>query len=183
MIGSDAGGLPEVVKHTETGFLLPVGDIEGMAARTIEILKDEEHRARPGPGRRAAARRRCSAPTASVSQYERFYEKVLAREPTADASTSPASAPIPTTPSWSWAAPSRARPRADGASRSSTSRAARAAAAARPRRASAEAQEAARILGVAHRESLGLPDARLAHLPEQQGPAGRGRCAGCGPRW
>jgi len=32
----------------------------------------------------------------------------------------------------------------------------------------AEAEAAARILGVAHRESLGLPDARLAPLPEQK---------------
>jgi bacillithiol biosynthesis deacetylase BshB1 len=32
----------------------------------------------------------------------------------------------------------------------------------------AEAQAAARILGVTHRESLGLPDARLAPLPEQK---------------
>jgi bacillithiol biosynthesis deacetylase BshB1 len=31
-----------------------------------------------------------------------------------------------------------------------------------------EAQEAARILGAAHRESLGLPDARLAVTPEQK---------------
>jgi N-acetylglucosamine malate deacetylase 1 len=32
----------------------------------------------------------------------------------------------------------------------------------------AEAAEAARLLGVAHRESLGLPDAALARLPEQR---------------
>jgi bacillithiol biosynthesis deacetylase BshB1 len=32
----------------------------------------------------------------------------------------------------------------------------------------AEAAEAARILGVAHRESLGLPDAQLACVPEQR---------------
>jgi bacillithiol biosynthesis deacetylase BshB1 len=31
-----------------------------------------------------------------------------------------------------------------------------------------EAQQAARILGVAHRESLGLPDARLTSTPEQR---------------
>ena len=56
VVGSDAGGLPEVVKHTETGFLLPVGDIEGMAARTIEILKDDEHARELGQaGRRRAA--------------------------------------------------------------------------------------------------------------------------------
>jgi N-acetylglucosamine malate deacetylase 1 len=33
-----------------------------------------------------------------------------------------------------------------------------------------EAQDAAAVLGVAHRESLGLPDARLAHLPEHKDP-------------
>jgi bacillithiol biosynthesis deacetylase BshB1 len=37
-----------------------------------------------------------------------------------------------------------------------------------PETRAAEAAEAARILGVAHRESLGLPDARLAAVPEQK---------------
>ncbi|HXB54430.1 MAG TPA: bacillithiol biosynthesis deacetylase BshB1 [Vicinamibacteria bacterium] len=37
-----------------------------------------------------------------------------------------------------------------------------------PETRAAEATEAARILGVAHRESLGLPDARLAAVPEQK---------------
>ena len=72
-----AGGLPEVVKHAETGFLLPVGDIEGMAARTIEILKDEEHwRCLGQAGRRRAAA--LFGAERVVSQYERFYEKVMA---------------------------------------------------------------------------------------------------------
>lgn len=39
-----------------------------------------------------------------------------------------------------------------------------------PETRAAEAAEAARILGVAHRESLGLPDARLAHVPEHKDP-------------
>lgn len=39
-----------------------------------------------------------------------------------------------------------------------------------PETRAAEAVEAARILGVAHRESLGLPDARLAHVPEHKDP-------------
>jgi N-acetyl-alpha-D-glucosaminyl L-malate synthase BshA len=76
VIGSDAGGLPEVVKHAETGYLLPVGDIEGMAARTIEILRDEEQSRRLG----LAGRRRAESLFGAdrvVSQYERFYEKVL----------------------------------------------------------------------------------------------------------
>ena len=78
VVGSDAGGLPEVVKHAETGFLLPVGDIDGMAARTVEILKDEEKRRCMGH----AARRRAAALFGSerlVTQYERFYERVLGR--------------------------------------------------------------------------------------------------------
>jgi bacillithiol biosynthesis deacetylase BshB1 len=37
-----------------------------------------------------------------------------------------------------------------------------------PERRAAEAAEAARLLGVAHRESLELPDAALAHAPEQR---------------
>ena len=76
VVGSDAGGLPEVVKHAETGYLLPVGDVEGMAARTLEILKDEERRRELGH----AGRRRAEALFGAervVSQYERFYEKVL----------------------------------------------------------------------------------------------------------
>ena len=77
VVGSDAGGLPEVVKHSESGFLLPVGDVEGMAARTIEILKDDEHARELG---QAGHRRAASLFGAEriVSQYERFYETVLA---------------------------------------------------------------------------------------------------------
>jgi N-acetyl-alpha-D-glucosaminyl L-malate synthase BshA len=76
VVGSDAGGLPEVVRHAETGFLLPVGDVDGMASRTIEILKDEDHRREMGQ----AGRRRAAALFSAdrvVSQYERYYERVL----------------------------------------------------------------------------------------------------------
>lgn len=40
-----------------------------------------------------------------------------------------------------------------------------------PRTRAAEAREAARILGAAHRESLDLPDARLQVVPEHKDPA------------
>jgi len=76
VVGSDAGGLPEVVKHGETGFLLPVGDIEGMAARTLEILKDDERRSEMG----LAGRRRVEAlfdADRIVSRYEDVYERAL----------------------------------------------------------------------------------------------------------
>lgn len=77
VIGSDAGGLPEVVKHAETGFLLPVGDVEGMASRALEILKDEEHRREMGEAGRLRAESLFDADRV-VAQYEKLYEDVLA---------------------------------------------------------------------------------------------------------
>ncbi len=77
VVASDQGGLPELVRHAETGYLLPVGDVEGMAARTIEILTDEERRHEMG----AAGRRRAAALFSAeriVGEYERLYESVLA---------------------------------------------------------------------------------------------------------
>lgn len=76
VVGTDAGGLPEVVRHAETGYLLPVGDVEGMAARTIELLTDADHRAALG----RAGRRRAESLFGServVSAYERHYERIL----------------------------------------------------------------------------------------------------------
>ncbi len=77
VVGSDAGGLPEVVKHTESGFLLPVGDVEGMAARTLEILKDDERRREMGKAGRHRAESLFSADRV-VTRYEAMYERVLA---------------------------------------------------------------------------------------------------------
>jgi glycosyltransferase involved in cell wall biosynthesis len=70
--------LPEVVQHAETGYLLPVGDLEGMAARTIEVLKDDARR----KGMGQAGRRRASALFSAdrvVGQYERLYERLVGR--------------------------------------------------------------------------------------------------------
>jgi N-acetyl-alpha-D-glucosaminyl L-malate synthase BshA len=76
VVGSDAGGLPEVVRHAESGYLLPVGDVEGMAGRAIEILRDDERRREMG----AAARHRVESLFGAdrvVSQYEAAYARVL----------------------------------------------------------------------------------------------------------
>ncbi len=78
VIGSDAGGLPEVVRHAESGYLLPVGDVEGMAARTIEILKDDERRREMGQAARHRVESLFSAERV-VSQYEAAYARVLGR--------------------------------------------------------------------------------------------------------
>ncbi len=54
VIATRVGGLPEVVLDGETGFLLPLGDVDGMAARAIELLKSREMR--QGMGQRARQR-------------------------------------------------------------------------------------------------------------------------------
>jgi N-acetyl-alpha-D-glucosaminyl L-malate synthase BshA len=41
VISSNAGGIPEINIHGVTGFLTPVGDIEAMAAHSIDLLSDE----------------------------------------------------------------------------------------------------------------------------------------------
>ncbi|HEY9560103.1 MAG TPA: glycosyltransferase, partial [Anseongella sp.] len=42
VISSNTGGLPELNIDGRTGFLLEVGDIDGMAKKAIEIVEDED---------------------------------------------------------------------------------------------------------------------------------------------
>lgn len=42
VISSNAGGIPEVNINGETGFVLPIGDVKGMAEKAIMLLKDDE---------------------------------------------------------------------------------------------------------------------------------------------
>ncbi|HHU62972.1 MAG TPA: N-acetyl-alpha-D-glucosaminyl L-malate synthase BshA [Clostridiales bacterium] len=42
VIASNAGGIPEVVKHGHTGYLCDIGDVHTMARHGIDILKDDE---------------------------------------------------------------------------------------------------------------------------------------------
>lgn len=41
VIASNAGGLPELVVHNETGFVHPVGDVHSMAESAISLLKND----------------------------------------------------------------------------------------------------------------------------------------------
>lgn len=77
VIATRAGGLPEVIDDGVTGYLLPVGDVDGMAARAIEILGNDELRYRLGAAGRAAAIERFDV-TNIVPQYREMYERVIA---------------------------------------------------------------------------------------------------------
>jgi len=42
VISSSVGGLPELVKHNETGFIAEIGDVSRMAKYSIELLSNEK---------------------------------------------------------------------------------------------------------------------------------------------
>lgn len=77
VIATRAGGLPEVVSDGEVGYLLPVGDIDGMAARAIEILSNDALQRRMGVNGRALAIERFDE-TKIVPLYREMYERVMA---------------------------------------------------------------------------------------------------------
>jgi N-acetyl-alpha-D-glucosaminyl L-malate synthase BshA len=76
VIGTRAGGLPEVVRDGETGALLPVGDVTGMAAAAIDLLGDPVAWAAFSKLAAEDARARFSL-DAVVAQYEAFYTRAL----------------------------------------------------------------------------------------------------------
>ena len=75
VVASNAGGLPEVVIDGETGYLCPVGDVDGMAAAALKLLTDGDlHR------RFAVASRRRAVEEFSqgvvVQRYRSIYERL-----------------------------------------------------------------------------------------------------------
>ena len=76
VIGTAAGGMPEVVVHGETGFLLPVGNVDAMADRGIEILRDPQLERRLGRAGRAVAEEKFHVDRV-VPMYRGFYERVI----------------------------------------------------------------------------------------------------------
>ncbi len=75
VLASAVGGLPEVVVDGETGFLTPVGDVDGMIAHALRLLRDAALHTRL---KEAAARRALEfAADRIVPRYEHLYEDVL----------------------------------------------------------------------------------------------------------
>ena len=69
--------VPEVVENGVTGYLAPVGDIDALAARSIEILADPAAWQKMSAAARAAAGR--FGADRVVTMYEDYYSEVLSR--------------------------------------------------------------------------------------------------------
>ena len=76
VVGSRGGGLTEVVKEGVTGALRDVGDIDGMARASIDILADPERWQTMSRDAAADARARFSRDDV-VRQYEALYEDAV----------------------------------------------------------------------------------------------------------
>ncbi|PYP14923.1 MAG: N-acetyl-alpha-D-glucosaminyl L-malate synthase BshA [Gemmatimonadetes bacterium] len=76
VIASDAGGIPEVVRSGETGYLAPPGDVATMSQRALQVLQDPAEHERLK--RNAAARALEFSADRVVPRYEKLYEEVLA---------------------------------------------------------------------------------------------------------
>jgi N-acetyl-alpha-D-glucosaminyl L-malate synthase BshA len=76
VIATRVGGLPEVVRDGETGYLVPLGDTGAMAAYAHRILSDDQFK--QAMGRRARAWAVSQFATEKIiPQYEAMYERVV----------------------------------------------------------------------------------------------------------
>jgi len=76
VVASAAGGLLEVVRDGETGFLRPIGDVDGMAAAAIGILRDPDRWTAMSEAAAADARARFSLDQV-LSEYEGLYQDAI----------------------------------------------------------------------------------------------------------
>ncbi len=76
VVASDVGGLPEVVEHGVSGYLVPVGDTDKMSEYGIKILADEQLGKKMGYRGRGIAIEKYSE-EAIVEIYENYYREVL----------------------------------------------------------------------------------------------------------
>lgn len=78
VVATRVGGVPEVVEEGGCGYLLEVGDVNGMAEAAIRVLSDDKERERLGKrGREIAVSR--FATEKIIPQYEALYREVVSR--------------------------------------------------------------------------------------------------------
>jgi N-acetyl-alpha-D-glucosaminyl L-malate synthase BshA len=76
VISSSVGGLPELVKHNETGYIAEIGDVERMAKYALDLLTNDKKYKLFSENSRSRAVNRFDT-TKVVPLYEDYYLKIL----------------------------------------------------------------------------------------------------------
>ena len=79
VIASNAGGLPELICHGETGFLADVGDVKTMAHLGVQILSDKDLHVRFGTHARERVLKHFTTDYV-IPMYEDLYHRLIERE-------------------------------------------------------------------------------------------------------
>ncbi len=76
VVSSSVGGLPELVKHNETGFIAEIGDVDRMAKYALELLSnDKKYKLFSENSRQRAVNK--FDKSIVVPLYEEYYEQIL----------------------------------------------------------------------------------------------------------
>lgn len=76
VIATRVGGLPELIEDGKTGFLFPVGDVDHMAEKAIQLLTNEQEYSQVSQNaKKAACEKFCVDKI--LPQYLAYYEKIL----------------------------------------------------------------------------------------------------------
>ena len=75
-IGSNAGGIKEVIKHEETGFIVDIGDSENASKYAIQLLTDDSLYKQLQQNMLQDVKERFGSELIT-DQYENYYRKML----------------------------------------------------------------------------------------------------------
>ena len=80
VVASDAGGIPSLVAHDETGLLVAAGDSGALALALDRIVESQDLRDRLGAAAKAYAERECRAER-TANEYVGLYRRLVAERP------------------------------------------------------------------------------------------------------
>jgi glycosyltransferase involved in cell wall biosynthesis len=80
VVATDCGGNPEVVRHGETGYLVPDGSPEALADRVVTLLKDKQLAHTMGAAGRKHVAKAFSFDR-MVAEYQTLYDELLREAP------------------------------------------------------------------------------------------------------
>jgi glycosyltransferase involved in cell wall biosynthesis len=76
VVATDVGGIPEIVRHNETGLIIPVGDVSALTNALAAILTNNELRTRFESNAHQFATERLTW-SSNAQAYENVYEEAL----------------------------------------------------------------------------------------------------------